>query len=242
MRDYTQVLKRIAGLQGPGIQVDTLAHVEGYPIQRVRLRQHGEQETVLLMGGTHGDEPAGVETCLELLEHGLEAWRERFAFEVIACLNPHGYVHDQRHNAQDVDVNWAYERDDVPEVCIIRELVADRRFEAVMDFHEDWESPGYYLYELRRGAPTSGGDVVRAVRAVCPVNTSPEIEGLAAANGHIAPDPELEVARRGAGIPLVMFYRHTDHLLTSESPTALDMESRVAAHRVALNAVLGDHA
>jgi hypothetical protein len=106
---------------------------------------------------------------------------------------------------------------------------------------EDWESPGYFLYELRRGAPVTGARVVAAVRQVCPINTNPQIEGWSAHHGLIAPDPDQEVSRRGAGIPLAMYFGHTDHLLTSESPTGLDLAVRGTAHRTALQAVLHAH-
>lgn len=242
MRDYDTILSRLQELDLPDSRMDRLAQVEGYPIVRLRLEGPPGAATVLLTGGTHGDEPAGVETCLSLLEGGLEPFRSRFSFEVLPCLNAHGWVRDQRHNAQDVDVNWWGDRPGVPEVEVVQDLVAGRRFELVMDFHEDWESAGYYIYELRRDGPVVGQQVVEAVGAVCPVNGSPMIEGLPARNGHIAPDAEEEAGRRGAGIPLVMFFEHTDHLLTSESPTGRAMACRVAAHRAALTAVLQAHA
>ena len=79
------------------------------------------------------------------------------------------------------------------------------------------------------------------MRQVCPLNTSPMIEELPAVNGLIAPDADQEIERRGAGIPLVMFFEHTDHLLTSESPTELDLETRVRAHLTALDAIVAAH-
>lgn len=241
MRDYNQIVRRLEAL-APGLfHVDELARLDGYPIHCVHVTRGNALPAVLLLGGTHGDEPAGVETCLSLLEQGLEPWTATFDFEILPCLNPFGYVCDRRHNAQDVDINWAYGDANVPEVQALRNLVRGRRFEFVLDFHEDWESPGYYLYELRRHEPVLGDAVIAAVSAVCPINMQPEIEGLPAVAGLIAPDPQQETDRRGAGIPLAMFFEHTDHLLTSESPTALDMPSRVAAHRAALQVVLQSH-
>jgi hypothetical protein len=38
-----------------------------------------------------------------------------------------------------------------------------------------------------------------------------------------------------------MFFSHTDHLLTSETPTALALEPRVQAHLVALEVVAAAH-
>ena len=66
------------------------------------------------------------------------------------------------------------------EVRVIKDWVRDQRFEFVCDFHEDWESPGFYLYEMRRGAPLIGTDVVDAVERFCPLNLCDRIEGLSA--------------------------------------------------------------
>jgi murein peptide amidase A len=241
MRDYDRIVRNLEALRPAAAQVQSLGTVEGLPVHRVRIGAGGGRPTVLLLGGTHGDEPAGVETCLSLAAGPLRPWLGRFDFEMVPCLNPYGYVHDQRHNAQDVDLNWAYTRDDLPEISLLRRLVHGRRFEFVLDFHEDWESPGYYLYELRRGAPVLGHRVIAAVSRVCPINHNPQIEGWPADGGLIAPDPDQEVGRRGAGIPLAMFYGHTDHLLTSESASALGLAVRVAAHTAALEAVLQAH-
>ncbi|MEW6754637.1 MAG: M14 family metallocarboxypeptidase [Candidatus Latescibacterota bacterium] len=240
MRSYDDVVRRLGGLRDQGIGVRELGRVEGYPVFCVERRRRG-RPTTLLMAGTHGDEPAGVEAALAFLEDDPPDWLEALDALVIPCLNPYGYVHDTRHNAQDVDVNWAYARTDVPEVQLLRGFAAGRRFEFVLDFHEDWESPGYYLYELRRGAPVIGLEVTRRVSRVCPVNTSAVIDDWPARGGLIAPDIDQEVRRRESGIPLAMFLDHTDHLLTSESPTMLEMGARVAAHLVTLETVAAAH-
>ena len=241
MRRYADIVQRIEALAADDTEIQELAQIGDYPVFSVERGHRSDRPTVLLMGGTHGDEPAGVESVLHFLESGCDTWLRQLNFAAIPCLNPHGYVHDTRHNAQDVDVNWSYARDDVPEVQVIRRFVAGRRFAFVFDCHEDWESPGYYIYELRRGAPVVGAEVTRRVSALCPLNTSSKIEGLSAENGLIAPDPREEVARRAAGIPLVMFFEHTDHLLTSESPTERDMDTRVQAHMTALETVIEAH-
>lgn len=240
MRSYEDVVRRVEGLRGGQARHRELARVQGYPVYCVERGDTG-LPTALVTAGTHGDEPAGVEAALAFLEDDPPPWLERLHVQVIPCLNPYGYVHDTRHNAQNVDVNWAYARADVPEVQVMRQFAAGRRFEFALDFHEDWESPGYYLYELRRGAPGIGLEVTRRVSRVCPVNHSTVIDDMPAASGLIAPDFEQEVQRRQSGIPLALFLDHTDHLLTSESPTMLEMGARVAAHLVTLETVVAAH-
>jgi len=44
------------------------------------------------------------------------------AFEVVPCVNPHGWVHNQRENARGHDVNWCYARDDAVAVQVLEDM------------------------------------------------------------------------------------------------------------------------
>lgn len=123
-------------------------------------------------------------------------------------------------------------------IAALRRLIAGRRFLFTLDMHEDWESPGYYLYELCRGDRRLGSEIVRHVEAVCPLNREPEIDGSPSSDGLVHPDLAAERQRRGTGIPLALYDRFTDHLFTSETPTALSMERRVEAHRSTFETVM----
>ena len=159
-------------------------------------------------------------------------------FETIPCFNPYGYAHDSRGDADGRDLNWSFEDDNISTIRALRRLLAGRRFLFALDMHEDWGSPGYYLYELRRGECTVGGEIVRRVQTVCPLNLDPVIEGHPSAEGLVVADVEAVRQRRGAGTPLALFDHYTDHLLTSESPTVLPVESRVEAHRITFDTVM----
>ncbi len=141
MRNYDDIVRRVEGLSQPHVQRRVLGDVEGHPVFGVTLSSgDAELPTALIIGGTHGDEPAGVEAALAFLSRDLGPWLDALRFEVIPCFNPYGYVHNTRHTRQDVDINWAYKRDDVPEIQVVRTFLAGRRFVFVVDFHEDWES------------------------------------------------------------------------------------------------------
>jgi murein peptide amidase A len=240
-RNYGDLLQRAKALVGAEYTYKILAEIAGYPIVSVRRVVRDDLPTALVTGGTHGDEPAGVEAALAFLERDAGTFPSYLNFEVLICLNAYGYAHDTRHNFQGVDVNWAWDRSDVPEVQVIKEWVEGRRFQFVFDCHEDWESPGFYLYELRRKAVGVSRDIVAAVERVCPLNLAGEIEGMAAAGGVVDTDVAQAEKGRGKGIPLELFHRHTDHLLTVESPTELAMSVRVAAHLAALDVVIAAH-
>ena len=228
-RNYAQLLERVNKTLGPDCRLHMLAEIAGYPIVLVRRSLRDQVPTALLTGGTHGDEPAGVETTLTFLQRDVADLLAHLSFEVLICLNAHGYVRNTRHNAQDVDVNWARSRDDVPEVRVVKDWVRDRRFKFVCDFHEDWESPGFYIYEMRRGAPLMGTDVVGAVERVCPLNMCDQIEGLSAVRGVVLNGEERANELRGEGIHIELYNGYTDHFLTVESPTERRMEVRFVA-------------
>ncbi len=242
MRDYGIVIKRIERLGLADTEIRLLGQSGGYAVFGVRLSRDPSLPTVFVNGGTHGDEPAGVEAALAFLERGPGPWLDYFQFEVIPCLCPHGYSYDTRLNHQGVDVNWAFLQPNVPEVAIIRRFIDERKFHAIVDFHEDWESPGFYLYEQYREMEPVGRPVADRVSAVCRLNTEPVIEGQAAENGVIHPSLELEVRRKGEGIPIVLFRQgYTDHLVTLETPSTLDLHVRVSAHLAGLEAIIAAH-
>jgi murein peptide amidase A len=247
-RDYASIEKRLLTLKAPYLDCRQLGRASDLPIYGVSLKKisapksHPAKPTVLLNGGTHGDEPASPEAVLAFLENGIEPWLDHFDFEVIACLNPYGYIHNTRENEAGIDLNWGYEDKTLPEIAVVRRLVHQRHFALVFDCHEDWESPGFYFYEVRRNGPLLGNQVIKRVETVCPINRDNEIEGTQANNGVITPDPEVVARARGAGLPITLFRDHTDHFLTSESPTGLDMEIRVKAQLTALEVVLEQHA
>lgn len=242
MRDYNTVIKRVERVASNGATLDTLGEVNGLPVVCVTLSQDVSLPILYINAGTHGDEPAGVEGALAFLESDWTPWLDRLQFCVIPCLNPWGYVHNLRENAQGVDINWAYQRNDVPEVTLMKQFIQDKHFSAIVDLHEDWESPGYYVYELCRGTAI-GPQITRRVAGVCQLNTNQIIEGEMASHGLIHPNLEAEKRRVDDGIPIVLFrYGYTNRLVTTETPTKEPLAKRVAAQLATLDVVIRAHA
>lgn len=219
---------------------ERLGDVEGMPVLATHLGTG--QATGLLIAGTHGDEPATVEAALQVLERKGDNWLCGMSIDVLLCTNPTGYVHNRRETAAGVDINWAWARYDVPEIEILRRFLHGRRYDFVVDFHEDWETPGFYLYEHRLDVPAAGPRMVKAVAAVCAINRDTQIENWPAQDGVVTADSSRERIERGDGFPLVLLRDHTPHKLTTETPTELPMETRVQAHHAALDALLAHYA
>ena len=237
MPDFSAVADRLASLSDH-VQLNTLDTAEGLPIYSAPLNPAATQSSIWINAGTHGDEPAPVEASLSFLE----SWNtDRFSNTLVLvtpCLNPSGYSRGTRENADGLDLNWAFMREDVVEIQVVRDIIKGRRFSSVIDLHEDWESPGYYVYEMFRDREPLGRTITERVGQHCPVNHAAEIEGEPADHGVIYPSLEAIKRKNGTGVPVEVFNRATDHQVTSESPSGRPMEERVKAHLVTIEVFL----
>lgn len=241
MREYREFEERLHAACEGRHRLRTVDVVNGRDIYHVTVHVDAPGDSALVLAGTHGDEPAAVEAALQFVERVAQGFPS-LRFDVLPCTNPDGYAHETRENAAGIDLNWVYDRDDLPEIRAIRDTIAGRRFRFAMDLHEDWESAGYYVYELRRDADYIGDAVSELVSRVCPINHDPVIEGDTAVAGVIHPEPYADRRQqRGYGVPVALYEEYTDHLFTSESPTPLPLQTRVDAHLTALAAVVESH-
>ncbi len=241
MPDYRALVDRVTSLD-PRIDIRILADVSGCPVYLATINPTIDQPRFWINAGTHGDEPAGVEAALLFLETWYDTHHISAQLLVTPCLNVNGYLHNRRENAEGVDANWAFERDDVPEVRIVKQLIKGSRFDAVVDLHEDWESPGYYLYEQYRNRASLGHAITSRVARFCPVNKDGQIEGEIADRGVIYPDLSVPKRKSGEGLPVEVFKQVTDHQITSESPSERPMAERVRAHLTAIDVFLEAYA
>ena len=86
MRDFGEIIRRIDALPDAASRV--LGEAAGYPIYSVTFSQDASRPVFFINGGTHGDEPAGVEGALAILEADQSRWLGHLHFEVIPCLIP----------------------------------------------------------------------------------------------------------------------------------------------------------
>lgn len=237
MADYAKVTARVAALD-QRFRPTVLETIGSYPVYAVLRDVERASAYFWINAGTHGDEPAGVEAALAFLESHLPDLYPNAGLIVTPCLNPYGYVAEHRENADGVDVNWAFDRDDVPEIRLIKQIIDRRRYDAVIDLHEDWESPGYYLYEQCGDRKPLGFRITSRVAKHCPVNQAEVIEGERAEHGVIFPSMDVPKRKSGRGVPVEVFLRAAHHQITSESPTSRLCDERVRAHLVAIEVFL----
>jgi hypothetical protein len=173
-----------------GWTCDRLAVGEGVRLQMWRRKGRVGGKRVYVSAGIHGDEPAGPLAIRQLFQEN--RWREDVDFWVCPCLNPTGFARGTRANAQGVDLNRQYLHLQAAEtVAHVRWLRQQPGFEVALCLHEDWESQGFYLYELNPDGLRSYADEInRRVAEVCPIDGSPIIEGRPAERGIIRPSSD----------------------------------------------------
>jgi len=216
-----------------GFRSESFGRAGNFPLVALTRRTGGPRPRIYLSAGIHGDEPAPPLTLLALIEAG--EFDSRATWFICPLLNPEGIARGTRENASGTDLNRDYRHLESPEVRFhVRWLERQPNFDLAVCVHEDWESAGFYLYELNPDRrPSLAEPMVAAVSKVCPIDQSPVIEGREAKGGIIRPSADpLERERWPEAIYLQA--HHTRLSYTIESPSALALETRIAALKAAL--------
>jgi protein MpaA len=244
----TRLGQNIGGYHGETIdirevlqEIDQAAAGKGWErdgdFRALRRTNSSARVHVYISTGIHGDEPAGPLAALRLLQEG--AWPNDAAIWLCPCLNPSGFLLKHRENSAGIDVNRDYRHFESPEArAHVDWLERQPRFDVTLCLHEDWESNGFYLYELNPdNRPSFAEKILQAVAKVCPVDTSPVIEDWPAQNGIIRPN--INPAERPRWPEAMYLITHkTCQSYTLEAPSDFPMPVRVAALTAAVRAVL----
>ena len=183
---------------------------------------------IYISAGIHGDEPAGPLAIRQLLEE--EVWPPDVNLWVLPCLNPTGFALNRRENAGGVDLNRQYLQPKAEETLAhIDWLERQPRFDLCLCLHEDWESHGFYVYELNPdGQPSLAERIVTRVAEVCPIDNSEIIEGRHARKGVIRPDVDPWSRPQWPESFFLLTYK-TRQSYTLEAPSDFPLSVRVAA-------------
>ena len=219
-------------------RVEHFGSIAGTPLIAFTKRTPGPRPRLYFSAGIHGDEPAGPLALLDMLEAGV--FDDRASWFLCPLLNPTGFVRGTRENADGVDLNRDYKHLASSEIrAHVAWLQRQPAFDFTICLHEDWESKGFYLYELNpTDRPSYVDAMLTAVEQCCPIETAAVIDGReSVARGIIRPiaDP-LQREQWPEAIYLVA--HHTPLTYTLESPSALDLPTRTRALRAAVEATL----
>ncbi len=223
--------------QAVGFRPEIYGEIEGCPLLALTRRTPGPRPRIYLSAGMHGDEPAPPQALLQLLKRGV--FDQRATWFLCPLLNPTGLARGTRENADGLDLNRDYK--DLSSLEIRAHTAWLRRqpnFDLTLCLHEDWEATGFYLYELNpTNRPSLADPIIGAVSTVCPIDPSPLIDGREAQGGIIRPvgDPLLREKWPEA---IYLRAHHSSLGYTLETPSALPLAQRIAAHSAAVETAI----
>ena len=249
--------KNIQGYSGDTIEIDAVqqdclaaARAHGWTIEEIHtapklilgLIHHATRDTqqlkrIYISTGIHGDEPAGPLAARLLLQE--DAWPPGLEVQLCPCLNPTGFAVNRRENRDGLDLNRQYLTPQAEETLAhIAWLKRQPPFDLCLCLHEDWESHGFYLYELNpERLPSLAEAMIARVSAHCLIDRSEIIEGRPAQGGIIR--PALDPRDRPQWPEAFFLITHKTRLsYTLEAPSDFPLALRVAALVAAVTAAL----
>jgi len=152
-----------------GYEIHELGKVRGLPIILLKPRvMDPDLPNLMVIAGTHGNEPSGPNVCLEILQDPPKGANLSF----IPLVNPVGREKMTREDVAGKDPNRGW-RDGknkgvpTPEGKIIkrnRKLLKELAKDGVLSFHEDGEADGFYIYDSEN--VNEPGPLARRLRSV----------------------------------------------------------------------------
>ena len=229
-----------AAARRAGFTCEPFGEITGHQLLACTRRTSGRRPQVYLSAGIHGDEPAPPWALLQLVESGF--FDERCTWFVCPLLNPTGFIHRTRENHAKVDLNRDYKSPRTSEVqAHVAWLQRQPNFDLIICLHEDWESTGFYLYELNpEHRPTLAPAMIAVAQTHCPIESATVIDGRQIAEpGIIRPvsDPPLRETW-----PEAIYLRHHHSTLdyTIETPSRLPLEQRIATQCAVVKGALDE--
>lgn len=193
-----------------------------------------KRPVLYLSAGIHGDEPAGVEAVLQIMER----FDEKLSyFSIIVCplLNPAGLEAGSREDHTGKDLNRDYKTSLSSSTRAHKDfLLSLPAPDFALSFHEDWEAGGFYLYEINTGSRDTLGP-----RIIQKIQVRFDVENAALIDGHVPTQPGYIYHPPKADLPeewpeaIWLVNRAPCLSLTFETPSSREFNERVEMHLLA---------
>lgn len=205
-----------------------------FPLLGFRRTEDSRAPHLYLSAGIHGDEPAGPLAAERLIRDDLLP--TGISWTVCPLLNPGGWVAGTRETPDGIDMNRDYRDPRSPEVTAHLAWLKTLPFpDLYLSLHEDWETTGFYLYEINSSIYSPfGRRILEQVRSFLPIEVLPSIDRHDFAEpGYIVHAPEPDDPIRW---PEAIFHlKRSPHLsYTFETPSSADLDLRIRAHMAAV--------
>ncbi len=227
--DYAHVIRRWRVVaRRAGLKLEPFAEAGDFEV--FTLKTPASELGLYISAGIHGDEAGATE--------GLIAWAEKHAqrlarlpLTIFPCLNPWGLTQNMRVNEAGLDLNRAFDRDDVPVARALRERITGEKFALALLLHEDFDGQGIYLYEGFRAASGWGESLLDAVSPIIGIDPRTRIDLSRPKRGVVRRRFDARHRAQLGGIPEAIFLHreHADRSITFETPSELALDRRVAA-------------
>lgn len=235
-RSYDYLVNRLKSISHSYMTLNDIWKTNYGSIYFVHLKSKSSNPIkIFLSAGVHGDEPAGVEAVIRFLESDNSDLLNKFEFFIIPCLNPYGYSRNVRWNSDGLDINRTFENNLSMEAILVKTLLADKQLDISIDFHEDWEYRGFYLFEISKNNFELGKDIVDKLGCKCEIKKEAMIDGFINKEGVIKLNCEDFGERVMA---LYLANNHVNHSITLETPTQWAFDKRVLTHLESLSIIL----
>ncbi|MDA7862148.1 M14 family metallocarboxypeptidase [bacterium] len=223
--------------EAQGFAVELLLERGGYPIFACS-KGSAALPTVYLSSGVHGDEPAGPQALLSLLRAGF--FDERFRWLICPILNPTGLEAGTRETVDGVDMNRDYRTCESPEACThISWLEKQEAPKLFLSLHEDWESTGFYYYEINTGAEAPAyEEILAAVAPFFPPEPEEEIDEHPVTKPGWIFHPDSPDIPEGWPEAIYLSRKGCPLSLTFETPSSKVLEDRIGCHEAAVRCAI----
>ncbi|MCF8720615.1 M14 family metallopeptidase [Nitrospina gracilis] len=236
IKSHQQILNRVQAAAPADSILNTLGTLEignsRYPLVHLTIGA-GAPKKVLISGGIHGDEPAGVEAVCAFLEKKFyEPYLGEWEFQILPCINPTGFEAGTRENHAGEDLNrtFHWDRPSLEVVCV-KTVFDNGPFDLDLELHEDVDSAGYYLYQKDQSDSVSGlgRRILDAVETVMPLDENEKIEESRADRGLLA---RLKGPEEMEFWPMAIYayVQGCRHMFTMETAGRFPMQQRIEAH------------
>lgn len=100
---------------------------------------------MLNIGGVHGNEPGGIESVAKMINSYSQYDNENIEMDFIPCVNPIGYIFNERRNSENIDINRDFTEMQSSEAKIIDNYLKGKSYDLIIDHHEDPYAKGFSI-------------------------------------------------------------------------------------------------
>jgi murein peptide amidase A len=226
--EIDQVLREVDGAaRKHGWKSETFLGADTFELKAYHRNSPAAIHNLYLSSGIHGDEPAGPLALLQMLQD--DRWPDLNLW-LVPCVNPTGFRRNTRENAEGVDLNRDYRHRTAAEVkAHVAWLERQPNFDLTLILHEDWESNGFYVYELNPNKKRSfAEDIIGAVQELCPIESAALVDNWECRGGIIRPQVDPKERPQWAE-SVYLIVNKAEQSYTLETPSDFPLSTRVQA-------------